>query len=58
MVGIEDPVSVAAAVERLIMQPVAEREEMLARASSMVRERYDWKKISDDMEQMFNEITT
>jgi glycosyltransferase involved in cell wall biosynthesis len=58
VVGIEDPISVAAAVDRLIMQPVAEREEMLARASSMVRERYDWKKISDDMEQMFNEITT
>jgi glycosyltransferase involved in cell wall biosynthesis len=57
MVGIEDPASIAKAVERIRALPHDEKEAILARAKALVIEQYNWEVISRDMESMFNTLT-
>jgi glycosyltransferase involved in cell wall biosynthesis len=58
MVGIEDPASIAKAVERIRALPLDQKEAILARAKALVIEQYNWEVISRDMESMFNTLTS
>jgi glycosyltransferase involved in cell wall biosynthesis len=57
MVGIEDPDSIIRAVDRMRALSPEDKEALLDRAFSMVRERYDWDLITVEMEKLFNDVT-
>ncbi len=57
VVGIQDPLSIVAAVERVMTLSREEKEALLNRSERLVRERYNWNRVSKEIEMLFNEIT-
>jgi len=58
MVGIKDPQSIQVCIERILSMPKSEKEWIKDSAERMVRETYNWEKISADMERMFTSLAT
>jgi glycosyltransferase involved in cell wall biosynthesis len=58
MVRIEDPQSIAEAVQKIASMYEEDKKQMLGRAKAMVIERYNWEIVSQEMETMFTKLTT
>ena len=57
VVGIEDPESIAHAVERIMKLTEDERKKILDRGEALVREKYDWNLVAEKMRTLFNEVS-
>jgi glycosyltransferase involved in cell wall biosynthesis len=55
VVGVEDPKSIANTVARIRALDMDAKERILDTAEYMVRERYNWERVSREMEDVFNE---